>query len=165
MIKRNFPLIVFSLVFIGLLDFIWQVQPYKALPVNEPEVMVERNSKAFTGRMEMPGIDDIYVLENSAERDIEALELYIQGRAAGLHWIGQEHFKKRNAEDIHLGLLLSIDATGNFTCKQILFSNADDEAFEEKLKSHIETFWRYRKSERGITEFLIPLRWKAKYSK
>ena len=30
MIKRNFPLIVLFLVFLGLLDFIWQVTPYKA---------------------------------------------------------------------------------------------------------------------------------------
>ena len=95
MIKRNFPLIVLFLVFLGLLDFIWQVTPYKA-PLsqeNESAVAGPEKSRAFTGRMDMPNLDDIYVLDNSAGRDVEALEKYIQGRAAGLHWLGQEHFK------------------------------------------------------------------------
>ncbi len=165
--KQNFPLIVLFLVFLGLLNFIWQVQPYKAPLLDEPEtISVEsENSKPFRGRMDMPGLDDIYVLENSAGRDVEALEKYIQGRAAGLHWLGQEHFKKKGADDIRLGLHLVVDSLGVFTCREILFSDADDEAFEQKLKDHIEYFWRYKKSENGVTDFWIPLRWKAKYSK
>ena len=115
--------------------------------------------------MDMPNLDDIYVLDNSAGRDVEALEKYIQGRAAGLHWLGQEHFKKKGADDIRLGLHLVVDSLGIFSCKEILFSDADDETFEQKLKDHIEYFWRYKKSENGVTDFWIPLRWKAKYSK
>lgn len=167
MIKRNFPLIVLFLVFLGLLDFIWQVTPYKAPLSQEDESAVAgpEKSMAFTGRMDMPNLDDIYVLDNSAGRDVEALEKYIQGRAAGLHWLGQEHFKKKGADDIRLGLHLVVDSLGIFSCKEILFSDADDEAFEQKLKDHIEYFWRYKKSENGVTDFWIPLRWKAKYSK
>ena len=167
MIKRNFPLIVLFLVFLGLLDFIWQVTPYKAplSQVDESAVAGPEKSRAFTGRMDMPNLDYIYGLDNSAGRDVEALEKYIQGRAAGLHWLGQEHFKKKGADDIRLGLHLVVDSLGIFTCKEILFSDADDEAFEQKLKDHIEYFWRYKKSENGVTDFWIPLRWKAKYSK
>lgn len=167
MIKRNFPLIVLFLVFLGLLDFIWQVTPYKAPLSQEDESTVAgpEKSRSFTGRMDMPNLDDIYVLDNSAGRDVEALEKYIQGRAAGLHWLGQEHFKKKGADDIRLGLHLVVDSLGIFTCKEILFSDADDETFEQKLKDHIEYFWRYKKSENGVTDFWIPLRWKAKYSK
>ena len=167
MIKRNFPLIVLFLVFLGLLDFIWQVTPYKAPLSQEDESAVAgpEKSRAFTGRMDMPNLDDICVLDNSAGRDVEALEKYIQGRAAGLHWLGQEHFKKKGADDIRLGLHLVVDSLGIFTCKEILFSDADDETFERKLKDHIEYFWRYKKSENGVTDFWIPLRWKAKYSK
>ena len=167
MIRRNFPLIVLSLVFLGLLNFIWQVQPYKA-PLShesEPTIIKQEKSKPFTGRMDMPNLDDIYVLDNSAGRDVEALEKYIQGRAAGLHWLGQEHFKKKGADDIRLGLHLVVDSLGVFTCREILFSDADDEAFEQKLREHIEYFWRYKKSENGVTDFWIPLRWKAKYTK
>ena len=167
MIRRNFPLIVLSLVFLGLLNFIWQVQPYKMPPSHEsePTIVEQEKSKPFTGRMDMPNLDDIYVLDNSAGRDVEALEKFIQGRAAGLHWLGQEHFKKNGADDIRLGLHLVVDSLGVFTCREILFSDADDEAFEQKLKDHIEYFWRYKKSENGVTDFWIPLRWKAKYTK
>lgn len=165
--RQNFPLIVLFLVFLGLLNFIWQVQPYKAPLSHEPEptAIGQEKSKPFKGRMDMPSLDDIYVLDNSAGRDVEALEKYIQGRAAGLHWLGQEHFKKKGADDIRLGLHLVVDSLGIFTCKEILFSDADDEAFEQKLKDHIEYFWRYKKSESGVTDFWIPLRWKAKYTK
>ena len=58
-----------------------------------------------------------------------------------------------------------VDSLGVFTCREILFSDADDEAFEQKLREHIEYFWRYKKSENGVTDFWIPLRWKAKYTK
>ena len=167
MIKRNFPLIVLALVFLGLLNFIWQVQPYRMPQSHEPEQVVvnQEKSRPFTGRMDMPNLDDIYVLDNSAGRDVEALEKYIQGRAAGLHWLGQEHFKKKDADDIRLGLHLVVDSLGIFACKEILFSDADDEAFEQKLREHIEYFWRYKKSGNGVTDFWIPLRWKAKYTK
>jgi hypothetical protein len=164
-IKRNFPLIVLFLVFIGLLDFLWQVEPYKAPPADNSEAATEQNVKTFMGRMDMPNLDDIYVLENSAERDVEALEKFIVGRAAGLHWLGQEHFKKKNASDIRVGLHLVVDSMGVFTCKKILFSDADDAAFEKQLTEYIEYYWRYKKSQKGITEFWIPLRWKAKVSK
>ena len=62
MIKRNFPLIVLFLVFLGLLDFIWQVTPYKAPLSQEDESAVAgpEKSRAFTGRMDMPNLDDIW---------------------------------------------------------------------------------------------------------
>ena len=165
MIKRNFPLIVLFLVFVGLLDLLWQIPRYK-IPVKiEPEEKPVESGHSFTGRMDMPGVDDIYVLDNSAGRDVELLGKYIQGRAAGLHWIGESHFKKRGAEDIRLGVHLVIDSLGSFICKGILFSDADDDAFEKNLVDHIEYFWRYRKSDKGVTEFWIPLRWKAKFSR
>lgn len=36
MVKQNFPLIVLFLVFLGLLNFIWQVKPYKMPPLTNP---------------------------------------------------------------------------------------------------------------------------------
>ena len=85
MVKQNFPLIVLFLVFLGLLNFIWQVKPYTMPPPHEPvtPVVGQESLRPFKGRMDMPNLDDIYVLENTAGRDVEALETYIQGRAAG----------------------------------------------------------------------------------
>ena len=110
----------------------------------------------------MPSLEEIYVLENTAGRDIAQLEKFIQGRAAGLHWLSQEHFKNKKNGDISLGLHLTVDSLGVFHCMEIMFSDADDAAFEERLVEHIQYFWRYKKSESGKTEFWIPLRWKAK---
>jgi len=159
MSKRDFPLIVLFLVFLGLLNLLWQIPVYKPPLVEEKsESKPDEPGRPFTGRMTMPSLEEIYVLENTAGRDVAQLEKYIQGRAAGLHWLSQEHFKNKKNGDISLGLHLTVDSLG----MEIMFSDADDAAFEERLVEHIQYFWRYRKSERGKTEFWIPLRWKAK---
>ena len=165
MIRRNFPLIVLFLIFVGLLDLLWQIPIYRIPAKDEPEMESVTPGKPFTGRMDMPTLEDFYVLENSAGRDLSQLEKYIQGRAAGLHWLSQEHFRNKKNDDISLGIHLVVDSLGVFRCLGIMFSDAGDPAFEEKLVQHIQYFWRYRKSENGKTEFWIPLRWKAKYSK
>ena len=162
MFRRNLPLIVLLLVFAGLLDLLWQIPVYKAPAVEAPEPVPENSGRPFTGRMSMPSLEEIYVLENTAGRDIAQLEKFIQGRAAGLHWLSQEHFRNKKNGDISLGLHLTVDSLGVFHCMEIMFSDADDAAFEERLVEHIQYFWRYKKSESGKTEFWIPLRWKAK---
>ena len=162
MFRRNFPLIVLLLVFAGLLDLLWQIPVYRAPVKEEPEPVPDEPGKPFTGRMTMPSLEEIYVLENTAGRDIAQLEKYIQGRAAGLHWLSQEHFKNKKNDDISLGVHLVVDSLGVFHCQEIMFSDADDAAFEERLLEHIQYFWRYRKSEKGVTDFWIPLRWKAR---
>jgi hypothetical protein len=162
MFRRNFPLIVLLLIFVGLLDLLWQIPVYKPPVKEEPESVPDEPGKPFTGRMTMPSLEEIYVLENTAGRDIAQLEKYIQGRAAGLHWLSQEHFKNKKNGDISLGLHLTVDSLGVFHCLEIMFSDADDAAFEGRLVEHIQYFWRYRRSEHGKTEFWIPLRWKAK---
>lgn len=135
-------------------------------PPAEPEEPVAETvadePKAFTGRVDIPGVDDIYVLDNSAGRDIAAVGTYLSGRAAGLHWLSRRYFREhRNSPDVLVGVRLSIDSLGVVVCNEIRSSDLEDESFVDELKDHIEHFWRYRRSVSGKTEILIPIRWRA----
>ena len=173
MLKRNAPMFAFMLVFVAVLYFVYSIPRY------EPIVEVEENEKnedvaedAFNGRVDMPSLDEIYVIENTAGRDLNKLVLFLQGRAAGLHFLSSEHFKKIKAhrkghkfvksdDDVFLGLHLTLDSLGRFSNPQIMFSNSDDEVFTVKLLKHVEYFWRLPPSKQGKLEMWIPIRFHA----
>lgn len=178
MLKRNFPLILLFLVFAAMLGVLFNIpraMPKLAAPfVPEPE----EETIGFTGRVVMPSFDDIYILENSAERNLEQLEKFLQGRAAGLHYLAAEHFKnlKKNhkkskarksgdsaADDIVVGVRMTLDSLGRFKLNEFVFSNTEDEEFKENLVNHVEYYWRYPKSASGTLEFWIPIRWMENY--
>ena len=121
-------------------------------------------SRVFHGRVEFPPVEDILVLENSAERDMEKLATYFEGRSAGLHWLARPHFKSRkNPEDVVMGLRLSLDSLGQFKCEEIEFNNAEDSTFTQAVKWHVERYWRYRRSDSGKTELWLPVIFRASY--
>ncbi len=184
MVKRNFPLVVFFLVFAMLLYFVYSI------PLYIPEKKVEKeetfsftlSSQFFSGRVVPPSLEDVYVLDNSSGRNLLQVVAFLQGRSAGLHFLASEHFRKIKAErrkqqgksarqpvelteedDICLGLRLTIDSLGHFASPYILFANTDDKVFKEKLRRHVEYFWRMPKSGKGKLDFWIPLRFRAKY--
>lgn len=183
MLKPNAPVLAFLLVFIAVLYFIYSVPHYEPIVEVQEVEKVERveipfDSNAFTGRVEMPSIDEIYVLDNSAGRDVYRLALFLQGRAAGLHYLSSEYFKKnksgnkskvkkerayfKSSEDgVFLGLRLSLDSLGRFKNPQIMFSDTDDKVFKVKLLQHIEYFWRMPPSKQGTLEMWIPVRFHA----
>ena len=137
--------------------------PHAAEPpaANQP---APEEPRVFHGRVVLPSVDDILVLENSADRDMEKLLTYFEGRSAGLHWLARPYFKsRRNPEDVVMGLRLSLDSLGRFECVEIEFTNADDPEFKESVKTHIEHFWRYRKSQSGKTELWLPVIFRAVY--
>ena len=184
MLKRNFPVILLLLVFVALLDVIYTI-PRNAFPT--PEISIapepEENLQSFTGRVVMPGLDDMYVLENTSGRDIEQVEKFLQGRAAGLHYLATEHFKNlrkskksskhgfkggdhgSKSDDLLVGVRLSLDSLGQFELKEYVFSNTEDEDFKNRLDEHIKYYWRYTKCASGKLEFWVPIRWLAEYSK
>ena len=124
------------IVYEGARDFGRIALPPPEEPVVEDSVPEEPRS--FHGRVELPPVEDILVLSNSADRDIEKLATYFEGRSAGLHWIAQSYFKKHR-------------------------NSAEDETLGESIRQHIETYWRYRKSESGYTELWLPVRFRAVY--
>jgi hypothetical protein len=122
--------------------------------------------RAFSGRVVLPSVDEIYVLDNSAGRDMSAFAKYLEGRAAGLHWLARSYFKThRGAGDAALGVHLTIDSLGVFRCEEFQFSDAKDKSLEQDLREHIEFYWRYRRSTQGKTEIWFPIRWLEKYSR
>lgn len=165
MIKRNFPLILLFLVFAGLIYVMLGVPRY----IPEPPPIIEQQpveGPSFSGRVVMPNLDDIYVLENSAGVDLQQLEKFLQGRAAGLHYLSSEHFrqiKKNKREDIVVGVRLTLDSLGVFHFDEFVFSDTDDAQFKSKLADHINYFWRFPKIASGKLVFWIPIRWLAKY--
>ncbi len=169
MLKRNIPLILLLLVFVAMLDVLFSVQRYELVAPAVVEPPVQKNDKSFTGRVVMPRLDDIYVLDNSAGRDLLQLERFLQGRAAGLHYLASEHFKIKKKQkretrpDLVVGIRVTLDSTGVFNLDEFVFSNTNDESFKQKLAEHIKYFWRYPKSTAGKLEFWIPIRWQAKY--
>ena len=64
MLKRNAPLLAFLLVFVAVLYFVYSIPQYE--PIVDAEEEEEVVEDAFVGRVEMPSIDEIYVIENSA---------------------------------------------------------------------------------------------------
>ena len=153
------------IIYEGSRDFGRIAQPPPEEPVVE-EIEPEEEPRPFHGRVELPAVEDILVLSNSAERDIEKLATYFEARSAGLHWIAQPYFKKyRPSDDVVVGLRLAIDSLGNFACKEMEFTNAEDDSLGESLRRHIDAYWRYRKSESGYTELWLPVRFKSKWVK
>ena len=159
---------IFFLIFAfaGLLVGVYCIKPYHA-PVSIVPVEKEDPWHAFTGRVVMPSVDDFYVLENSADRDLEKFERFLQGRAAGLHWAASEHFKKHGHSgrgealpDVVLGIKLTLDSLGLFT-PEILFSNTEDENLKGQVLSQIQTYWRYPRSVGGRFVVWVPIVWKA----
>lgn len=173
MIRRNAPMIAFLFVFIAMLYFIYSVPRYE--PIVEPEEKVEEEKvedSSFRWRVDMPSIDEIYVLENTAGRDLNKLALFLEGRAAGLHYLSSEYFKKFKSsrkehsfskldDGVFLGLRLTLDSLGRFMNPQILFSDTDDDVFKVKLIKHVEYYWRLPPSRQGKLEMWIPIRFHA----
>ena len=173
MLKRNAPMFAFMLVFVAVLYFVYSIPRYEPIvDVEEKEAEEEVVEKAFNGRVEMPSIDEIYVIENTAGRDLNKLALFLKGRAAGLHYLSSEYFKKFKAhhknnraaksdDDVFLGLHLMLDSLGRFNEPKIMFSDSDDEVFTVKLLKHVEYFWRLPPSKQGKLEMWIPIRFHA----
>lgn len=167
---RDLPILFLIVVFAGLLFFLTQVktgQPVASIVPEEPPVAQE----GFTGRVVMPSLDDFYVLENSAGRDLLQFEKFLQGRAAGLHYAAASHFKKKRgtkkrgketSPDVLMGLMLTLDSLGHFS-PEILFSNTDDENLKGLVLSQVQTYWRYPRSESGRLVVWVPVAWKSSY--
>ena len=175
MIRRNAPMIAFLFVFIAMLYFIYSVPRYEPIVEAEENEKEEPVNDTFRGRVDMPSIDEIYVLENTAGRDLNKLALFFKGRAAGLHYLSSEYFKKFNSnrkghsfsksdDGVFLGLRLTLDSLGRFMNPQILFSDTDDDVFKVKLLKHVEYFWRLPPSRQGKLEMWIPIRFHASAS-
>ena len=79
MIRRNVSVIFFLGLFLGLLAILfWKSSPQIAPLVKEtPEPAP--SEVLFHGRLNLLTISDLYVFENTAERDIESLLLYLKG--------------------------------------------------------------------------------------
>ena len=170
MLKRNAPLLAFALVFVAVLYFVYSIPQYE--PIVDVEEEEEVPEEAFTGRVEMPSIDEIYVIENTAGRDLNKLAMFLEGRAAGLHYLSSEYFKKirvtrkgnrfiKSDDDVFLGLHLTLDSLGRFNEPKIMFSDSDNEVFTVKLLKHVEYFWRLPPSKQGKLEMWIPIRFHA----
>ena len=170
MLKRNAPLLAFALVFVAVLYFVYSIPQYE--PIVDVEEEEEVPEEAFTGRVEMPSIDEIYVIENTAGRDLNKLAMFLEGRAAGLHYLSSEYFKKisvtrkgnrfiKSDDDVFLGLHLTLDSLGRFMDPKIMFSDSDDDVFKVKLLKHVEYFWRLPPSKQGKLEIWIPIRFHA----
>lgn len=172
MILRNFPLLLLALVFIALGSVIFLKAPERPLLVQalEEEPEPELETKSFTGRMVMPSLDDIYVLENSAGRDVIQFERFLQGRAAGLHWLAADHFKNEKTaakhhrgsqvKDIYMGLKLTVDSLGT-VAPTILFCNNNDKDFTNLVLQHIGAYWKYPRGVSGKFEVWVPIVWRA----
>ena len=172
MIRRNAPMIAFLFVFIAMLYFIYSVPRYEPIVETVEEVKEDPVKDTFKGRVDMPSIDEIYVLKNTAGRDLNKLALFLEGRAAGLHFLSSEYFKKlkssrkgrlpfKSDDDVFLGLRLTLDSLGRFMNPQILFSDTDDDIFKVKLLKHVEYYWRLPPSKQGKLEMWIPIRFHA----
>ena len=173
MLRRNAPVLAFMMVFVAVLYFIYSVPQYEPVVDVEEETPTVPAEDKFVGRVIMPSIDEIYVLENTAGRDLNRMALFFQGRAAGLHYLSSEYFKKvkpnhkgrtffrSDDDDIILGLRLTLDSLGRFVNPQIMFSDTDNEVFKAKILKHIEYFWRLPPSQQGKLDIWIPVRFHA----
>ena len=162
---RDWPIAFLILLFAGMLFALSRIPIYQPVVSIAPEPEPVVYQKGFTGRVVMPSLDDMYVLENSAERDLLQFERFLQGRAASLHYASAGHFKKsrkdkdrKNLERVLMGVRLTLDSMGRFT-PEILFSNTDDENFKSLVVSQIETYWRYPRSENGNLVVWFPVVW------
>lgn len=172
MLKRNAPMFAFMLVFVAVLYFVYSIPRYEPIVEVEEEEKEDVVEESFNGRVEMPSIDEIYVIENTAGRDLNKMATFLKGRAGGLHYLSSEHFKKmkvhrknhkfaKSDDDVFLGLHLTLDSLGRFNEPKIMFSDSDDEVFTVKLLKHVEYFWRLPPSKQGKLEMWIPIRFHA----
>ena len=166
---RNLPIYFMILVFAGMLFALSRVHLYTPVPSVESEPVPEVGlQKGFTGRVVMPSLEDIYVLENSAGRDILQFEKFLQGRAASLHFASAAFFKSNNknfkSDSPHaiMGIKLTLDSLGVFS-PEILFTNVHDDTFKGLVLSQIQTYWRYPRSESGRFVAWVPIAWKIDY--
>ncbi|MBR5413066.1 MAG: hypothetical protein IK114_08485 [Fibrobacter sp.] len=162
---RNLPIYFLILVFAVLMFALSRVQLYTPVANTESDAPVPVEPDGFTGRMIMPSLDDIYVLENTAGRDIVQFEKFLKGRAAGLHFASGAYFRAnrktiRRDANAFMGIKLTLDSMGTFT-PEILFTNVDDENFKGLVLSQIQTYWRYPRSEQGKFVAWVPFVWKA----
>ena len=165
---RDLPIFFLVLVFAGLVLGVYYIKPYKPVVSIVPVAEEEPQWHAFTGRVVMPSLDDMYVLGNSADRDLLQFERFLQRLAAGLHFAAADYFKKHNcvatrgenSPDVVLGIKLTLDSLGIFE-PEILFSNISDENFKGLVLSQIQTYWRYPRSEQGNLEVWVPVVWKS----
>lgn len=167
MIRRNAAVLVFLLVFLGLLTALFFVPESKiTLLVEEPVVDIP-SVTLFHGRLSPLSISDIYVVENSAERDVDNLLKYFQGRSSSLHYLYEKVYPKRKRlkEDLLIGLWVRVDADGFFRDVKVRFSNEENNALAKPLIRFIEKDWRYKKVVEGTTTVLIPFLWRAEYSR
>lgn len=132
------------------------------------EVSAAGSGEPFVGRMVMPSSADFVVLDNSAERDIEKIATFIQGRATGLHWVSSEHFLKESlsaakVHDIHINMMLTIDSLGHFSDVRIAYCDTEDKEMLDRLVDQISSLWMYRRSAKGVTKIEVPFTWTSKY--
>lgn len=167
MIRRNAVVFVFLFVFLGLLAILFFVPESKTPLLVEDSVIELPPAVIFHGRLSPLSISDIYVVENSAERDVESLLKYLQGRSSSLHYLFEKTYSKRKRlkEDLLIGLWIQIDSDGFFRNVKVRFSNAEKSALEKPLIQFVEKDWRYKKVEEGSTTLLIPFLWRAEYSR
>ena len=161
--QRNLPFFFLVFFLTGLLFSVFivlQLRAHKSVPSIVP-VAEEQEWHGFTGRVVMPSLDDLYVLDNSADRDLLQFEKFLKGRAAGLHWVASSHFAHEH-RDVVMGIKITLDSLGHFS-PDVLFSDTDDENFKSLVASHIRTYWRYPRSEEGSLEVWLPVVWKADY--
>ena len=103
---------------------------------------------------------------------VNRFAMFLEGRAAGLHYLSSEYFKKirvtrkgnrfiKSDDDVFLGLHLTLDSLGRFKDPQIMFTSSDNEVFKVKLLKHVEYFWRLPPSKQGKLEIWIPIRFHA----
>lgn len=165
---RNAPIYFMILVFAGMLFALSRVHLYTPVPSIEPEPAPVEEQKGFTGRVVMPSLEDIYVLENSAGRDILQFEKFLKGRAASLHFASSAYFKanlktlKKDSPHAIMGIKLTLDSLGMFS-PEILFTNVHDDNFKGLVLSQIRTYWRYPRSESGRLVAWVPIAWKIDY--
>lgn len=170
MISRNLPLLLLALIFIGFSSVLFVRAPERILPPPQEESAVLKEAKHFTGRVVMPSLDDLYVLDNSAGRDLVLFESFLQGRTAGLHWVADQHFRNEKAgtkhrkdaqvHDIYMGLKLTVDSLG-FMEPEILFCNTADQDFKKLVLDHVKAYWRYPRGASGKFEVWMPIVWLA----
>jgi hypothetical protein len=167
---RNLPIYFMILVFAGMLFALSKVHLYTPVPAAEPEPAPVEAQDGFTGRVIMPSLEDIYVLENSAGRDILQFGKFLKGRAASFHFASSAYFKansktlKKDSDspNAFMGIKLTLDSLGTFT-PEILFTNIEDENFKGLVLSQIQTYWRYPRSESGRLVAWVPIAWKINY--
>lgn len=168
MIRRNLPILLFLTLFLGLLVILLGNVSPKILPIKkESKGEVAPLEVLFHGRMEPLSISNLYVYENTAERNVEDLLTYLQGRLSSLHYLYEKTYprKKRPNEDLFIGLWVEIDQDGLFKNARIQFNNAKETALNKPLIQLVEKYWRYKRANQGSTTILIPLQWHAKYSR